>query len=388
VGVGSLTDIGTSKKVGIVNVGSGWFPDNPGGIERYVYDLTRHLGVSNEVELCGVGVPNGATLLGVKLTNLCDPDQSFIPRLWATRQHFLGRQIPQPEAINLHFALYGFPLLRDLPTDVPVTCTFHGPWALESRLEQGSQLSVQFKDWIERQVYRRCDRFIVLSQAFGDILHQHYGIPEDKIHKVAGGVDTQRFQINLSRQQAREVLGWPQDRQILFTPRRLVSRMGIDALLQAIALIQARIPDVWLAIAGQGPLRPTLEVQVTELGLQDTVKFLGFLPEDQLPTAYQAADLTVIPSQALEGFGLVVLESLASGTPVLCTPVGGMPEIIQSFSPELVTETVESDAISIHLQASLTGHLPLPSRIACHQFATDRFSWPVIAQQIRHVLLA
>ncbi|PZD71635.1 Mannosylfructose-phosphate synthase [Acaryochloris thomasi RCC1774] len=327
-----MISAGSPRSAGVVNVGSGWFPDNPGGIERYVYDLARHLADADAVELCGVGIPEGATLPGVKLTNLCDPEQSFIPRLWTARQGFLDRQITQPEAVNLHFALYGFPILRDLP-DVPITCTFHGPWALESQLEKSSQLGVRFKGWIEGRVYQRCDRFIVLSQAFGEILHQHYGVSREKIHKIPGGVDTQRFQMNLSRGQAREVLGWPLDRQILFTPRRLVRRMGVDNLLQAIAAVKAKVPDVWLAIAGKGPQRAELEAQVTELGLQDTVKFLGFLPEAQLPMAYQAADLTVIPSQALEGFGLVVLESLASGTPVLCTPVGGMPEIIQGFSP-------------------------------------------------------
>ncbi|MEO0377747.1 MAG: glycosyltransferase family 4 protein, partial [Cyanobacteria bacterium P01_A01_bin.17] len=168
---------------GIVNVGSGWFPDNPGGIERYVYDLTRHLAAAAAVELCGVGIPEGATLSGVKLTNLCDPEQSFVPRLWMARQGFLDRQIAKPEAVNLHFALYGFPILRELP-DVPITCTFHGPWALESQLEQSSQLGVRFKNWIEKRVYQRCDRFIVLSQAFGEILHQHYGVSQEKIHKI------------------------------------------------------------------------------------------------------------------------------------------------------------------------------------------------------------
>lgn len=382
-----MTSMGASQNAGIVNVGSGWFPDNPGGIERYVYDLTRHLADADAVELCGVGIPEGATLPDVKLTNLCDPEQSFVPRLWTARQGFLERQIGQPEAVNLHFALYGFPILRDLP-DVPITCTFHGPWALESQLEQSSPLGVRFKGWIERQVYRRCDRFIVLSQAFGNILHQHYGVPREKIHKVPGGVDTERFQMNLSRYQAREALGWPLDRQILFTPRRLVRRMGVDRLLQAVAAVKAKVPELWLAIAGKGPQRASLEARMMELGLQDHVKFLGFLPEAQLPTAYQAADLTVIPSQALEGFGLVVLESLASGTPVLCTPVGGMPEIIQGFSPELVTDTVNLDAIATRLHTYLANPHQLPDRDACRQFATEHYSWSVIARQVRQVLLA
>lgn len=86
------------------------------------------------------------------------------------------------------------------------------------------------------------------------------------------------------------------------------------------------------------------------LGLNDHVKFLGFLPDEQLPVAYQAAELTVMPSQSLEGFGLAVLESLACGTPTLCTRIGGMPEILEPFSPNLMTSSTEATAIAERLE--------------------------------------
>jgi glycosyltransferase involved in cell wall biosynthesis len=241
---------------------------------------------------------------------------------------------------------------------------------------------------MEQQVYNRCDRFIVLSKAFGTILHQHYQVPWGKIHIIPGGVDTNRFQPNLSRQQAREQLNWHQDRIILFTPRRLVHRMGIDILLTALAKIKSKIPDVWLAVAGKGALRDCLEQQAAQLGLHNHVKFLGYLPDDQLPVAYQAADLTVVPSQSLEGFGLILLESLACGTPVLCTPVGGMPEILEPFSPQLITDSTNADAIALKLEALLTGELSMPSRTVCREYAITNFNWSKIAQQVRQVLLA
>ena len=124
-------------------------------------------------------------------------------------------------------------------------------------------------------------------------------------------------------QEARQQLGWPDNRRILFTSRRLVHRMGIDKLLQAVAIIKPKIPDVWLAIAGRGHMQASLQQQARELGLENNVKFLGFLPDEQLPIAYQAAELTVMPSQSFEGFGLAIVESLACGTPVLCTPSWG-----------------------------------------------------------------
>ncbi|MGF1492529.1 MAG: glycosyltransferase family 4 protein [Microcoleaceae cyanobacterium] len=361
----------------------------PGGLNRYVYELIHCLAKDqDQVELCGVGLPQSSPDSVIKLTNLAEPDTNLPNRLWLAYKNFSQRQIQYPSAINLHFALYDLPLLPLLPKDTPITFTFHGPWSLESQEEGANSLGVWVKYWIEQQVYQRCDRFIVLSKAFGEILNQHYHVAWDKIHVIPGGVDTTRFMVDQSRQQAREQLGWPQDRLILFTPRRLVNRMGIDVLLNALVTVKTAVPEVWLAIAGKGALRETLERQSIELGLEHQVEFLGYLPDESLPVAYQAADLTVVPSQALEGFGLIVLESLASGTPVFCTPVGGMPEILQPFSPELVTDAIDAQAIATRLVSVLTGQIGLPDRTICREYAVNHFNWPDIAHRVREVLLA
>ena len=373
----------------ILCVGIGWFPKTPGGLDRYVYELTHQLAASQDrVELCGVGLPETESNSSIKLTNLAEPDIRLWERLWLIRSNFERRKSAKPDAINLHFALYSFPLVQVLPKGVPVTFSFHGPWALESKQEGSGKLSVFLKHWVEDRVYHRCDRFIVLSKAFGDILHQEYQIPWHKIHVIPGGVDLSRFQLNRSRPEARSQLNWPQNRPILFTARRLVRRVGLDKLLMAVATIKPQIPDIWLAIAGKGPLQADLQQQATDLGLNDNVKFLGFLPDDQLPIAYQAADLSVMPSQSLEGFGLAVLESLACGTPALCTPVGGMPEILEPFSPNLITASTDATAIAERLEALLIGKVPMPSREACQEYAAKNFDWQNIAQKVRKVLLA
>jgi glycosyltransferase involved in cell wall biosynthesis len=372
-------------------VGLGWFPATPGGMERYGYELMQQLAAQGDrIALCGVGLPEETNpQAAIVLTNLADPTTRLPQRLWSVRQHFRQHrsQLPHPDAVNLHFALYSLPILPDLPPDVPITFTFHGPWALESQQEGAKPWSVAFKRWIEGRVYRRCDRFIVLSRAFGEILHREYDIPWEQIHIIPGGVDIERFQLNLTRQQAREVLGFPPERTILFTPRRLVQRMGIDILLQALVEVKRQVPDVWLAIAGKGALRIPLEQQARSLGLQEHVKFLGYVPDEQLPVAYQAADLTVVPSQSLEGFGLIVLESLACGTPVLSTPVGGMPEILQPFQPTLVTETPAADALANRLSDLLAGKIRLPDRAACREYAVSNYDWKTIAPKVREVLL-
>ncbi|WP_299489980.1 glycosyltransferase family 4 protein [Acaryochloris sp. IP29b_bin.137] len=371
----------------ILCVGKGWFPNELGGLNRYVYELTRHLSLQDQVQLAAVGLSDTPGQNFLKFINLSTVDRSLVSRLAET--WFNSRQCCTLDlnAVNLHFSLYSLPMLGHLPQDVPWTFTFHGPWASESLAEGDKALGVRAKQWFERYVYDRCDRFIVLSQAFGNILHQDYRISRDKIHVIPGGVDTQRFSLTLSREDARSQLGWPQDRFILFSPRRLVNRMGLDRLIDAIATLKTTNPDIWVAIAGKGPLRDTLAAQISDLGLADHIKLLGYLPDEQLPMAYQATDLTVIPSQALEGFGLIILESLASGTPVMTTPIGGMPEILQPFTPELITHEPSAAAIAEKLSDVLTGQISMPSREECYDYAFDHFNWPKIAAQVRRTLL-
>ncbi|MBD0337443.1 MAG: glycosyltransferase family 4 protein, partial [Cyanobacteria bacterium Co-bin13] len=286
------SSIAANAEPNIAVVGNYWFPTFPGGLDRYVYELIQGLTQEQaQVTLFGIDLPAESPDPALTLVNLARRDASLPLRLWSASQRFGAVRSRSFDALNLHFALYGLPLLPHLPRDLPVTCTFHGPWAFESVQEGSGQLNVLLKKWVEQLAYRRCDRFIVLSKAFGEILHQEFGVAWENINVIPGGVDTHRFSISLTRQQAREQLSWPQNRFVLFTPRRLVQRMGLGPLIDAIAPLTARGHELWLAIAGKGPLRDRLEEQVRELNLQDQVKFLGFLPDDDLPVAYQAADL-------------------------------------------------------------------------------------------------
>ena len=103
-------------------------------------------------------------------------------------------------------------------------------------------------------------------------------------------------------------------------------------------------------------------------GLQDVVRFLGRISDDELVNLYQAADVNVVPSVALEGFGLIVLEAAACGTPSVVTRVGGLPEAIRGLDASLVVEPGSPDALADRLLG------PLPTRSQARAFAEDH-SW-------------
>jgi len=238
---------------------------------------------------------------------------------------------------------------------------------------------------LERLVYRRGTRLIVLSHAFRDVLHRNYRVPMERIRVVPGGVDVDRFGIDVTRREAREQLNWPQHCPIVLTVRRLTRRMGLEDLIGAMNEVLKKVPETQLFVAGKGPLSETLTAQVRKLGLENNVRFLGFLPDEHLPLAYRAADLTIVPTVTLEGFGLITVESLAAGTPVLVTPVGGLPEVVSDLCPELVLPGTGVSPLAEGLVASLTGDLVMPSANACQAYARARYAWPVIADHVRDV---
>lgn len=341
-----------------------------GGVDRYFSGLNNALtrqGV--RVAAYGFGDSDKATCLG--------PASKPLMQRWkAVRSAVVPRR---GRLLASHFALYALPAVLGRRWDGHVV-HFHGPWASESQREGGKAYSVMAKRMLERAVYHRADRFIVLSKAFRDQLCQGYGIKEDRVHIIPGGVEIDHFQ-PLDMTEARQRLVWPQKQKIIVCVRRLARRMGLESLIEAFAQATVNHPDAKLIIGGQGPLRAELEEQVQRAGLSKNVEFLGFVPDATLPAVYAAADLSIVPSSALEGFGLISLESLACGTPVLVTPVGGLPDTVQGLGDDLVLKGTSVEDIAAGLRGWLDGTLQIPTRQACRDHVLRSFTWDRIARE-------
>ncbi len=199
--------------------------------------------------------------------------------------------------------------------------------------------------WGERIVIRRCARVVVLSEFMKQRVLTVHGVPEKRVRIIPGAADPKRFRPPDDPAQVRQSLNLPLNKVVLFSVRNLVPRMGLEHLLHAIDRLGAEAGDLLLLIGGNGPLREALERLIQGLRLTERVKLLGFIPEERLPMYYQAADLVLVPTSALEGFGLVTVEALACGTPVLGTPVAALPEVLTRVDPRLVAEG--SDAASL-----------------------------------------
>jgi glycosyltransferase involved in cell wall biosynthesis len=159
---------------------------------------------------------------------------------------------------------------------------------------------------------------------------------------------------------ARQALGWPGDRPILFTLRRHVYRMGLDVAIAAIAPL-ARAGRCRLMIGGDGPLRGELQRQAKAAGCgDDEIRFLGHVSDADLPLAYQATDLFVLPTRSLECFGLIAQEAMACGCPVLGTDVGAIPELLHPITPQLIVPPGDAGLLRERVEQFLAGDLTLP----------------------------
>jgi glycosyltransferase involved in cell wall biosynthesis len=292
------------------------------------------------------------------------------------------------DLIHVHFAYPALAVHLRPPHGVPIVRSYYGSWAEESRIEaEGSgrrpSLATRWAMPCRLAAKRAADalslrgsrRVIVLSRySRGEVIGD-FGIPAERVDLVPGGVDLDRFQPG-DRRAARARLSLPADRRVLLTVRRLVPRMGLHSLLSAMPAVLQAFPDTVLVVGGTGPLATALRARTVQLGLEESVRFVGFIPDEELSTYYQAADYFVLPTRALEGFGLPTLEAFACGTPVLGTPVGATPELLGEVDPALILPGVTPRDLAAGVLAALGSSQRVasaPERLRA--FVESRFSW-------------
>ena len=214
----------------------------------------------------------------------------------------------------------------------------HSPFdeELRSHWENGSagllrHMSIRLAGALERSNCRRacvvqCDSHFTA----GVLRESQRPLLDGKLTVAPGWVDIERFRPVADVAETRKLLGaeWQTDQPVFFSVRRLEPRMGLDLLVEAAQILRDQGHRFRVIIGGSGSAEESLRRQIASLNLQDHVFLVGRIAEGQLPLCFAAADCFVLPTRALECFGLIVLEAFASGTPVIGTPVGAIPELV------------------------------------------------------------
>lgn len=236
-------------------------------------------------------------------------------------------------------------------------------------------------------VFKKADLITVISEALKSRALRN--APHAKTLVIPNGVDLPRFQVALTpseRLSLREKHMIPADAECLITSSRLVYKNAVDDIISALAKLP---PNFFLIIAGDGPLRKSLEELAKTLKLRKRVLFLGTVSHDELPRLLKASDIFIRPSRS-EGMGVSFLEAMAAGIPVIATPVGGIPDFL--FDPKnkdgkpptgLFCAVNDPDSIaeqSLRLMNDRELYAELVHN--AQQLVVLRYSWDHIAEQM------
>lgn len=202
--------------------------------------------------------------------------------------------------------------------------------------------------------------------------------------EIPNGVDTELFHPHANSAAVRERLGiGQQDRVVLFVGAmdRAHHFKGVEHLLAALARLSDR--HVVGLLVGEGDLRPRFEAEAARLGLADRARFVGGVPHEQLAPYYAAADVVVLPSFPPESFGMVLIEAMACGVPVVAHNIPGVRSVVRHGETGLLVAPGQTDDLASAIGA-LVADAPLREAMGARGRAdvVERFTWPAIARRL------
>ena len=265
---------------------------------------------------------------------------------------------------------------------IPHLLMFHTLGAVKNALFH-RQVEPELRITTEKQLAAHCDRILAASEREKEHLLRFCGVPREAVGVVPCGVDLDRFR-PVGKALAREKLGLDPDESVVLYVGRFAALKGIDRLLEATAHLKRRRDLRLMLVGGDGEQTPESRELISlsrRLGILDRVIFAGRVDHEDMPLYYSAADVLVLPSH-YESFGLVALESLACGTPVVTTRVGAMERIIRQDETGCVVQDASPPALAEAVEAFLSGSKVLP--VEEIRASVLDWSWSGVASAMIH----
>lgn len=310
---------------------------------------------------------------------------------------FAAREGLHYDVIHSHYWLSGLAAeaLARAWGGAPIVQMFHTLGHMKNQIARDlSERAPQSRLEGEAHVVQVADRLIAATPAEVEQLVRLYDAPRARIAIVPPGVDLAHFH-PIPQLTAKQMIGIPPQRKNILFAGRIEPLKGIDTLLEAIALLKARritdLADTCVTIIGGNPWADTLDEEMErlqrmslELGLDDLVAFAGARDQQVLPYYYAAAEMVVMPSH-YESFGMVALEAMAMGAPVIASEVGGLAYLVRDGYNGFLAPRGDAQALARRIADLLNDHA-LRQRLS-HQathYARD-YDWSIIAERIAAV---
>ncbi len=387
---------------------------NTGGMNVYVRELTRYLGragvhVDVFTRSQDEHIPQVSHDLGYfnRVVHIPAGPEISLPKSQLAEytgtlangiMDFAAKKNIQYDLIHAHYWMSGMAgaLLKEA-WGVPMLQMFHTLGLMKLRIGRTpEEREGKYRIDGERFVIEQADRIIAATEAERSQLESLYGVNDHKVTIIPPGVDTHYF-YPIPEDEAKEAIGIsPNDRMALFVGR-IEPLKGVDTLIRAMAIVKKKCKTFvcphYLIIIGGDPFGESqdmtdemkrLQGLCQDLGLGEMVLFLGKRGQQTLPYYYSAAEVVVMPSH-YESFGMVALEAMACGTPVIASRVGGLALLVQEGETGFFVPAQDPDALAEKLRLLFVNH-DLRARFGEQAVAYARdFSWELIAAQILEV---
>jgi len=370
---------------------------NTGGMSIYVrelaFEMTR-LGHAIDIFTCAGTSRNESVIQldeNVRLIHLSIPEEPpsvkhdlfpVLPKIFNILEEFTAKEKLRYDIVHSHYWLSGFlGAMIEGKWQIPHIIMFHTLGLMKTPTDLGNRVAEQ-RVFQEKKLVLQSQKIIApTQQEKKNLIDLYHAIP-DKIDVIPGGINLDLFQID-SQKDAWQPTDINLEEPLLLFVGRFAVEKGITLLLEAIHLLHKKTSLQLMVIGGDGhqdSRRRDLADQAAQLHIEKQVHFVGRVDHQQLPLYYNAADLVVMPS-LYESFGLVCLEALACGTPVVSTQVGIMPSILDGKT----NGTTIPDTNPHNLATAIENFLPDKRLIAIDpqqvRQTAEKFSWQHVATE-------
>jgi D-inositol-3-phosphate glycosyltransferase len=383
---------------------------NTGGMNVYVRELTRSLGARGvNVDVFtrseDVHVPHVVHNLGYgnRVVHIPagperpipKPDMAaYLTQFTENILNFSARKGIQYDLIHSHYWMSGI-VARDLKMawNVPIMHMFHTLGLMKNRIAGEGEYEGDYRIKGELDVLRNADRIVAATPAERAQLQWLYEVRTENVTIIPPGVDTTHF-YPIAKDEARAYIEEPLDQNLLLFVGRIEPLKGVDVLLEAIALLWSQgelsKDQTRLAIiGGDADIPPEAMSQEMlrlhdmreALGIGELVTFMGKRDQDTLPYYYSAADVLIMPSH-YESFGMVALEAMACGVPVVASQVGGLAFLVQDGQTGFLTPGNNPALLAEKLSLLLKDPALRVSLGANAVAVAQNYEWSRIAEQI------
>ncbi|EGT3607053.1 TPA: glycosyltransferase family 4 protein [Clostridium perfringens] len=362
------------------------YPDEIGGSCTYAYETIINMCENDDIDIFTCYPEKSSNN---KYFPKCNIFREFKKNNLIKSSKFLKKIIEENkyERIIFHSALsfYIYKIIkRNLKWKAKEVVVYHGPWHKEAKLKFKS--TKNYKKMILLPLMKKIQyyigesndvKFVFLSNYMrNELININRKVENINYKIIPGGVSSLKFDCHITKEEAREKLGLDNDEFIIFSLRRLEYRMGLQNIIDILDDIKVQNKKVRFIIGGKGPYEEFLKGKA-KLLQKNKCDFKGFIKDNELNLYFKAADLFVVPSIDLEGFGLVILESLAMGLPVLATPQGGMVEMKEKLDGYFLSNKI--DSYSLLEKINEIGNTILKDTI---NIDVSNYSWENISKEL------